>query len=296
MLFPRVARAVRIASVVALAGCGSAAKTFLDLPEPGPEQETDEQTAANSQAQNLALGIGFVEPVEPAPIEDVEDRDSVLALLPRDSAGAIDWIAAVSQDVIRPRRARPKQTVEMGQFDAFAYDFFLKAKDPSLDAYFPHSSHVTWSTCGQCHPSIFPYRGEPVTMSLIGEGEACGRCHGPVAFAVEVCERCHTNVEMPAGRIEPSVPPDMVIPRSEENSGASRESFPESRFSHFVHRIRYRCSACHPDPFASRIGESTFSMTDMQDGDTCGSCHNGAEAFSVTDCTRCHYRSSDDPG
>lgn len=292
MRITRLTRSVRLASVIALAGCGSAAKTFLDLPEPGPEQEADERTQSPSQAQNLPVGLEFFESVEPAPIEAVEDRDSVLALLPRDSAGAIDWIAAVRLDVIRPRRGKPDETVQIGEVYAFGYDFFWKADDPSLDAWFPHSSHVEWSACGQCHPSIFPYRGEPVTMSAINEGEACGRCHGPVAFAVPVCERCHTNVEMPAGRIEPSVPPDMVIPRSEDNAGASRESFPESRFSHFVHRIRYRCSACHPDPFASRLGATRISMTEMQDGSACGSCHNGGAAFGVTECTRCHYRDS----
>jgi len=282
--------------LLVLAGCGSAARTFLDLPEPGPEDEVEEQAAVAIQAPSAAYAYPDLTPDEPAPIEDVESRDSVLALLPRDPAGAVDWIAAVESDVIRPRRIRPKQEVRAGQFDRFAYDFSWKAEDSSLDAWFPHSSHVEWSSCGQCHPSIFPYRDEPVTMSQINEGEACGRCHGTVAFAVEVCERCHTNVELPPARIEPAVPPDVIIPRSDDNGGASRESFPESRFSHFMHRIRYRCSACHPNPFESRLGETEFSMTAMQDGATCGGCHNGAEAFAVTECTRCHFREATPEG
>jgi c(7)-type cytochrome triheme protein len=61
-------------------------------------------------------------------------------------------------------------------------------------------------------------------------------------------------------------------------------------FPHAVHRIAYKCGACHDDLFPMKAGSSKVTMDAIQDGKSCGTCHNGALAFesSFATCPRCH--------
>jgi c(7)-type cytochrome triheme protein len=124
-------------------------------------------------------------------------------------------------------------------------------------------------------------------MAMMQAGESCGLCHRGVAFKADACERCHPDLQLPAGRIEPSLEADIVIPRDSASS-MSAEDFPPSIFQHWTHRIRYRCSACHPRPFTMEAGETTITMDGMQRGETCGTCHDGQRAFGVMECGLCH--------
>jgi c(7)-type cytochrome triheme protein len=143
-------------------------------------------------------------------------------------------------------------------------------------------------TCQNCHPTIFPYRGEPIGMQAVNDGEACGQCHGKVSFPASECERCHVELGMPEGRLSPELLGDLVFTRDTSRASSSGP-FPPARFSHWVHRIRYRCTACHPDTFEARAGATKMTMSEMQDGALCGSCHNGRVAFELMECSRCHY-------
>jgi c(7)-type cytochrome triheme protein len=58
-------------------------------------------------------------------------------------------------------------------------------------------------------------------------------------------------------------------------------------FPHWVHRIKYKCYACHDDLFAMRRGANP-TMAAMAKGESCGACHNGKVAFGVDTCQRCH--------
>jgi c(7)-type cytochrome triheme protein len=58
-------------------------------------------------------------------------------------------------------------------------------------------------------------------------------------------------------------------------------------FPHWVHRIRYKCYACHDELFPMRRG-SNPTMAAMAKGESCGACHNGKAAFGVDMCHRCH--------
>jgi c(7)-type cytochrome triheme protein len=60
-----------------------------------------------------------------------------------------------------------------------------------------------------------------------------------------------------------------------------------------------RCSDCHEGRgfsfalFEMKKGADTFSMRKMQMGSSCGYCHDGKKAFSVTkhlDCSKCHHK------
>jgi c(7)-type cytochrome triheme protein len=273
-----------VVAAALLAGCSTAAAVLLDLPQ---EPETS-QTAPGIVSRSIPSDTVADRPA----IERVTARDSVLALLPRDVADGVDWMEALRRGVIDPRWSVAGEPDGADQH-AFGFDFLYKGPDPMFDARFPHSSHVQWVGCDGCHPAIVRYRGEPVTMALINNGEACGQCHGPVSFATSTCVRCHEG--MPA--FEPITNPlgkDVVLARHgvDENVEAA---FPHARFPHWRHRIRYRCTACHPSLFAMRAGSDTLTMAAMRDGAACGACHDGEVAFDLVDCTRCHTAPTEAP-
>lgn len=58
-------------------------------------------------------------------------------------------------------------------------------------------------------------------------------------------------------------------------------------FSHMVHGAD--CDECHPAIFIQKNNSNHVSMKVMEKGKSCGTCHNGKRAFSVTgDCVKCH--------
>lgn len=60
-------------------------------------------------------------------------------------------------------------------------------------------------------------------------------------------------------------------------------------FSHWFHRIRFRCKVCHQElGFKMRAGANEITMGKIIDGRYCGMCHNGEIAWSVDNCHLCH--------
>lgn len=78
---------------------------------------------------------------------------------------------------------------------------------------------------------------------------------------------------------------DVVFKRKDSEGGT-----PAAVFPHWIHRIRYKCYACHPDLFAMKAGSAPVTMEAMQEGKFCGACHNGKIAWGVAfdTCNRCH--------
>jgi len=68
------------------------------------------------------------------------------------------------------------------------------------------------------------------------------------------------------------------------------EPIPPAVFPHSMHRIVYKCAACHNDLFPMKAGSTKVTMDAIQDGKYCGTCHNGKLAFASTfdTCARCH--------
>lgn len=66
---------------------------------------------------------------------------------------------------------------------------------------------------------------------------------------------------------------------------------PPAVFSHWFHRIRFRCSVCHPALFHMQESEEEPRMVELQEGRYCGACHNGRTAFPISfgTCFRCHF-------
>lgn len=62
-------------------------------------------------------------------------------------------------------------------------------------------------------------------------------------------------------------------------------------YSHEMHvsKAGQKCSDCHYKLFRMAKLQQQATMADMQNGRSCGACHNGQKAFDVkTNCTKCH--------
>ncbi len=137
---------------------------------------------------------------------------------------------------------------------------------------FSHAKHIAKAdgNCRVCHDGTV--KGKNVTMAQMEQGKKCGSCHnGKRTFTVTGnCERCHKGF------------------KTKEITFALK-SVAAATFSHNLHVQAYKCADCHSKlfPFRSVVGKAT--MGDMAKGKSCGSCHNGKDAFSATgDCAKCH--------
>jgi c(7)-type cytochrome triheme protein len=70
------------------------------------------------------------------------------------------------------------------------------------------------------------------------------------------------------------------------------DDIPPAVFPHWVHRMQYKCAACHEEPFKMKAGTTDVTMEAIDAGQTCGLCHDGKTAFksTVDTCVRCHYK------
>ena len=134
---------------------------------------------------------------------------------------------------------------------------------------FSHSIHTDMYACDECHPGTFIARANSnqVGMQSMEAGASCGACHnGQDAFTVaENCSSCHAD--------------DIEF-----------NAFGKTIFSHEVHNEMFACSECHPRPFEARRGANKATMSDMEGGISCGACHNGRQAFGITECNPCHIK------
>jgi c(7)-type cytochrome triheme protein len=183
---------------------------FFDVTPPTAQEKAAEAAAKRAEAKAAAARTGETavaeEEGERPEIEAILDWEQASEMLPKDDMDEVDWMAALRQEIIKPRA----QITGQGDPKAnlFKFDFYFAGPDPESDAFFPHSSHTEWLTCESCHPAIFPYRelglatsGTPdepgqysISMDQVFEGEYCGKCHGTVAFVLDSCNRCHTKM------------------------------------------------------------------------------------------------------
>jgi c(7)-type cytochrome triheme protein len=152
---------------------------------------------------------------------------------------------------------------------------YLETEDVGKVA-FSHYDHMAMESIGKncptCHNDIYHIvtkKNPAFTMAQMEEGQACGACHnGEQAFSVAGdCTTCHAA--------------DVAI--QTENVG-------KVTFSHDVHNDMFGCQECHPDLFVAAAGANpSVSMAEMENGASCGACHDGDMAFGVGgDCSSCH--------
>jgi len=65
-------------------------------------------------------------------------------------------------------------------------------------------------------------------------------------------------------------------------------------FRHWTHRAKHSCRLCHVDIEFGMDGETEIFEEDNKEGRFCGVCHNGTEAFIISQCSRCHPKDSKD--
>ncbi len=77
---------------------------------------------------------------------------------------------------------------------------------------------------------------------------------------------------------------DVVLNKRSEQNGVRPVVF-----SHWFHRIRFRCKVCHHElGFEMRAGANDVTMIDIADGKFCGMCHNNSVAWGAERCDLCH--------
>ena len=150
-----------------------------------------------------------------------------------------------------------------------AGDIAIKTKTVG-NAMFSHEVHIDMYGCEECHPDLFKPRNNSnhATMDAMAEGASCGACHdGDTAFGVSGdCASCHAGD---------------ILYKDEDNGNVV--------FPHTAHIDMFGCDECHPDLFKPKRGANRASMEDMENGESCGACHDGDTAFGVAeDCDSCH--------
>src|SRR5512133_854026 len=148
-------------------------------------------------------------------------------------------------------------------------DIVFKVKETG-PVHFKHSVHLKKNPqCSACHNTLFKTGSNPrVSMNAMESGKSCGACHnGKKAFALSACTKCHpvkelTFVDKDAGNVT---------------------------FSHSSHLALYKCGECHTKLFATARNNVKVTMTEMENGKSCGACHDGKTAFTVKEnCATCH--------
>jgi len=132
---------------------------------------------------------GIHDPANEA-IKTLQEPSEAMSAFPLDRRGGVDWVKAINLGIIDPR-ADLKGEQEMMVMDM---DIMFTDTGNMPWVRFPHRAHTQWLACTNCHPAIFEPRKGANNPSMDGilAGEHCGRCHDKVAFALWVCERCHS--------------------------------------------------------------------------------------------------------
>jgi c(7)-type cytochrome triheme protein len=146
------------------------------------------------------------------------------------------------------------------------------------EAVFSHAVHITKlnGKCKECHNGkVITANEKPVTMAQMEKGRTCGACHnGKRAFAVtDNCGACHKGMQ----------PAEVAF---------TTKGISSAVFSHKLHlEMDYKCGKCHTAIFPFKAVSGKFTMGDMEKGKSCGTCHNGKDAFSSAgDCEKCHLK------
>ena len=178
------------------------------------EQElAQKQTALEAAEKAAREGKGKAAPSPAA--EKAKTWEEAAKLLPKDSAGQVDWVQALDTRAVAPRPTADPEAPEPAMFDLdveFARTSSKLLGSPKVFAViYRHADHTQWLRCNNCHPAIFPLKRDAkpavVTMAKIQAGEYCGACHGKVAFAPEqACGRCHQGLPSQADWRPPEEP------------------------------------------------------------------------------------------
>ena len=232
----------------------------------------------------------------PTPVVIVKEKypfgwlPALLKTMPHDAAGYPDMVAAFKEKKIDPLPGVEKDHVVPKPKKIADMDIVLIPKGKTKVS-FSHQIHTTLVTCKSCHQSPFKMTtGEKISM------DDCAMCHEKVAFPIKgECVRCHPAMK----KKPPKQPPKEKLLQGEvkltraKSSDANSSGILPATFPHLAHRVTFRCYACHNQIFPMKEeGAKPITMQDINNGKSCGVCHNGRIAFAGDDlgtCSRCHY-------
>ena len=108
------------------------------------------------------------------------------------SGNFVDWDKSLQKGLIKPQYDAKDPSQQAMPMDL---DIVFEVKASVGNVLFPHAAHLQWLECNNCHTAIFQPKkgGNKITMDMILKGQACGVCHGSVAFPVNDCQRCHSQ-------------------------------------------------------------------------------------------------------
>lgn len=117
-------------------------------------------------------------------------------LVRNNDGNRVDWVKSLNENRIQPRFDRNDPNAKPMVMDM---NIVREVKGTMPDVVYPHKQHTEWLDCSNCHPAIFvPQKGaNQISMASILLGQACGVCHGKVAFPVSECRRCHSKSKTP---------------------------------------------------------------------------------------------------
>ncbi len=124
------------------------------------------------------------------------------SVLPRSPSGNyVNWTKALDDGAIEPRYHRDDADAGPVVMDL---NIVREVKGSMPNVVYPHKQHTEWLDCSNCHPALFiPQKGaNQISMAQILLGEACGACHGKVAFPVSECRRCHSQPKLEVSKTE----------------------------------------------------------------------------------------------
>ncbi|RJQ22817.1 MAG: hypothetical protein C4560_01885 [Nitrospiraceae bacterium] len=169
---------------------------------------------------------------------------------------------------------------------------------PVKSVIFSHKLHAEdrGLSCGMCHSGLFDavalkaQQKNDFNMDSLYKGKYCGSCHnGQMAFASNTqCARCHAGVKGHAvhekkGPVKsPASGPEGLLILGKGDSFV--------KFSHAKHAASLICGDCHSGVFPMSRDKTKVTMEGIYQGESCGSCHNGKNAFSSYECKKCHEK------
>lgn len=137
---------------------------------------------------------------------------------------------------------------------------------------FSHNKHLKDMQCNACHEKLYNAgpNNKRVSMAEMDKGKSCGACHnGKTAFSVNKCGECHPTRD--------------VVFKVKDLS--------DVKFSHNVHLKAFKCGDCHTKIYKPSSGNKVVTMAEMEKGKSCGACHDGKKAFTVSGyCDTCHHK------
>lgn len=124
------------------------------------------------------------------PIERASAWEDAVKLLPKIDDEP-DWVAALASGVIAPRAGVDPRSKEQAKSDEEIVR--VPKGNEAAKVVFRHAPHTALLKCTSCHSALFEMEAgsTEMSMAILKKGQACGACHGTVAFGVDACGRCH---------------------------------------------------------------------------------------------------------